>query len=51
MTEHHDPADTCTHPYGGMGEDNRCPDCDTRVGWGRLPLLGLPTGVPERAWH
>ena len=31
--------DDCTHPLGGMGEDNRCPDCDTRVGWGRLVLI------------
>jgi len=35
----------CTHPLGGQGEDNRCPDCDTRVGWGRLVLIeaGLVT--------
>jgi hypothetical protein len=42
-----DPAADCTHPMGGMGEDNRCPTCDTRVGWGRLALLGVPFEVPE----
>lgn len=35
----------CTHPLGGIGEDNRCPDCDKRLTWGRLPLIaaGLVT--------
>ena len=35
----------CNHPLGGYGEDNRCPDCDRRVGWGRLVLIeaGLVT--------
>lgn len=37
--------DDCTHPYGGIGEDNRCPDCDTRLGWGRLVLI--EAGVVE----
>lgn len=29
----------CTHPLGGIGEDNRCTDCDKRLTWGRLPLI------------
>lgn len=31
-------------PHGYVNDDGRCDLCDRRVGWGRLPLLGIDPG-------